>query len=120
MFIEQIAKICHEANKAYCAELGDTSHVPWDDAPDWLQDSIRNGVQFNLDKPDAPPSSSHENWLAEKEREGWKYGMVKDAEKKEHPCFVPYEELPVEQQAKDHLFKGIVAAMKPLYDLTHP
>jgi hypothetical protein len=41
---------------------------------------------------------------------------VKDPEKKEHPCFVPYESLPAEQQAKDHLFKGIVAALAPLLE----
>lgn len=36
---------------------------------------------------------------------------MKNAETKEHPCFVPYEELPPEQQAKDHLFKEIVGSL---------
>ena len=31
--------------------------------------------------------------------------------KKEHPCFVPYEELPTEQKAKDFLFRGVVHAL---------
>ena len=66
-----------------------------------------------LDNPDAPPSASHESWLAVKEADGWKYGEVKDPENKEHPCFVPYEQLPEEQKAKDHLFKAVVEALKP-------
>jgi len=43
---------------------------------------------------------------------GWVYGEVKDVEKKTHPCIVPYEQLPVEQQSKDYIFKGIVDAYK--------
>ena len=42
--------------------------------------------------------------------EGWKYGPVKDADKKEHPCFLPYHNLPLEQRMKDYLFGAIVAA----------
>lgn len=104
------AKICHEANRAYCAALGDTSQLPWDDAPQWQKDSAITGVKFIVHNPDAGPSASHESWLAEKERDGWKYGPVKDPEAKEHPCFVPYDELPVEQKAKDYIFGAIVRA----------
>lgn len=39
---------------------------------------------------------------------GWKYGPVKDPERKEHPCFVPYDGLPPEQRAKDYLFRAVV------------
>lgn len=109
MLISDVAKICHEANKAYCETLGDNSQLPWDDAPAWQRDSAIKGVDFNLLNPNAPASASHESWLKVKEADGWKYGPVKDADKKEHPCFVPYDELPKSQQAKDHLFKSIVA-----------
>ena len=114
MNIASIAKVCHEANRALCAGLGDNSQRPWDDAPEWQRDSAYNGVIFNINNPDAPASASHDSWLEEKRAAGWTYGPVKDAEKKEHPCFVLYEALPVEQQAKDHLFKAIVAALAPL------
>jgi hypothetical protein len=118
--IKGIAKACHEANRALCDALGDTSQVEWEKAPRWQQESAINGVQFNLDNPDAAASASHDSWLAEKERDGWKYGEVKDPEKKEHPCYVPYEELPKEQQAKDHLFKAVVAALSPLIEDSEP
>lgn len=108
---EYIAKVCHEANKAYCEGIGDTSQVSWDQAPEWQRDSAIKGVNFILDNPTAPPSASHESWLKEKEATGWKYGEVKDAEKKEHPCFVPYAELPLQQRLKDHLFGAVVRAL---------
>jgi hypothetical protein len=108
---EQIAKVTHEANRAYCESIGDNSQPAWESAPDWQKDSARKGVEFNLANPDAPASASHDSWLKEKTETGWKYGEVKDPEKKEHPCFVPYEQLPKEQQRKDALFKAVVAAL---------
>jgi len=107
-----IAKACHEVNRAYCASIGDNSQAAWNDAPDWQKESAINGVLFHLRNPDAGPSGSHENWLREKEATGWKHGAVKDAEKKEHPCMVPYDRLPKEQQAKDALFVSVIHALK--------
>ena len=52
--------------------------------------------------------------MKQKEADGWKYGEVKDADKKEHPCMIPYEELPVEQRAKDYIFKQIVNSLMEL------
>lgn len=108
----QIAKVCHEANRAYCESIGDTSQLKWEDAPEWQRESAIKGVEFAIANPDAPPSASHESWLAEKQATGWKYGPVKDPDKKEHPCFVSYDELPAEQRAKDHLFQAVVQALK--------
>jgi hypothetical protein len=107
---EQIARLAHEVNRAYCQSLGDDSQPAWENAPDWQRQSAINGVQFHLAHPEASPAHSHEQWLAEKTATGWKYGPVKDPEKKEHPCFVPYDQLPAEQRAKDYLFRGVVRA----------
>ena len=103
-----IAKKCHEINRAYCAALGDASQLPWEQAPEWQRQSAINGVQFHIEHPDAGPDASHNSWLEEKRSAGWKFGPVKDADKKEHPCFVPYDQLPAEQKAKDYLFKQTV------------
>ena len=108
-----VAAICHQANRQLCVELHDYSQARWEDAEDWQKSSAIKGVQFCLDNPDAPPSANHESWLAEKEADGWKYGKVKNPETKEHPCFVPYEQLPDEQKAKDYLFKAIVGSLAP-------
>lgn len=106
-----IAKIAHQANKAYCEAIGDYSQPEWENAPEWQKDSAIKGVKFHLNN-DPTPEQSHENWLKIKEAEGWKYGKVKDVEKKEHPCFRPYHELPENQKIKDAIFSNIVKAFK--------
>lgn len=110
---EDVARICHEANAEYCRTMGDYSQAIWNMAEDWQKESAIKGVQFILDQPNSTPEETHESWLREKEATGWKYGPVKNPETKEHPCFVPYNELPAEQRAKDHLFRGIVHALAP-------
>lgn len=111
MKIELIARTCHEANRAYCAAVGDMSQTSWDDAPDWQRASAILGVEFIRDNPDAGPSASHESWLAQKTADGWSYGATKDPDMKTHPCFVPYDDLPTEQKAKDYIFGAIARTM---------
>ncbi len=113
MKIEDIAKAAHEINKAYCESISDYSQKPWDESPEWQKSSVINGVKFHLENPDASPSASHESWMIQKTQEGWKYGKVKDADKKEHPCYLPYDQLPVEQRSKDYLFKQVIHSLKP-------
>ena len=108
-----IASVCHEANRAYCESINDWSQKSWCAAPEWQRESAIKGVEFLLANPDAGPQASHESWLAEKYRTGWKYGPVKDPLKKEHPCYRPYEELAPEQKIKDTLFHSIVRALAP-------
>lgn len=106
-----IARVAHELNMAYCQSLGDYTQLPWEQAPEWQQQRAIKGVEFHLANPQATPADSHASWLKEKEETGWKYGPVKDPEKKEHPCFVPYDQLPQEQRSKDYIFRGVVHAI---------
>ena len=43
----------------------------------------------------------HEVWAAGRRSAGWKYGPVRDEQKKEHPCLVPYEQLSEEEKDFD-------------------
>ncbi len=107
-----IARVCHEANRAYCKSLGDHSQLPWAESPEWQRASAMDGVE-NIIQNGAEPAASHESWMAEKARTGWIYGAVKDAEAKTHPCFMPWAELPEDQQRKDLLFCAVVIALLP-------
>jgi hypothetical protein len=109
--IDRIARVCHEVNRAYCAALGDNSQPAWDDAPSWQRESVRMGVDLHL-MGDFGPEASHLSWMNEKYNTGWVYGEVKDPEKKEHPCLVPFDQLPKEQQAKDYIFRAVVHALR--------
>jgi hypothetical protein len=109
--IEQIAKVCHEANKAYCEGIGDNSQKSWNEAEQWQRDSAVKGVEYRLDNSTAAPSAQHDAWMADKVKDGWVYGEEKDATAKTHPCIVPYNELPEEQRKKDSLFQAVVDAL---------
>ena len=106
-----IARVCHEVNRAYCQAMGDASQVPWEQAPEWQRKSAIIGVNLHLMDHDAGPQASHASWMAQKLKDGWEYGPVKDAGAKQHPCLVPFDALPVEQQAKDYIFRAVVIAL---------
>ena len=107
---EDIAKICHEANRSWCELNGDFSQLPWSEAPGWARNSAIAGVAFHRANPDAGDDASHNAWMEHKLADGWVYGEEKDVEAKTHPCLVPFDELPHEQQFKDRLFRTIVHA----------
>lgn len=109
--ISLIAKVCHDANRSWCAANDDDSQPEWDFAPEWQVESAINGVYHAMIYPDATPAESHMNWWAGKIADGWVYGEVKDPVAKTHPCMVPYDQLPEFQRKKDALFLAIVRAL---------
>ena len=113
MTVQDIARVAHQINGSYCAAIGDPSQLSWQDAPQWQKDSAIAGVKFHLDNPNATVMASHESWMEQKRQDGWSYGPLKDVTKKEHPCFMPYEDLPAEQRVKDYLFISVVHSLLP-------
>lgn len=111
MTVEDIAHVVHEANRALCLTQGDQSQGSWEYAPQWQKDSAIEGIKKIQSGEIKTPKQSHQSWLDHKEKDGWKYGAVKDAAKLEHPCMVPYEQLPADQKIKDALFFAIVRAL---------
>jgi hypothetical protein len=106
--IENMALICHEANRAVCVVNGDLSQPSWDDAPDWQKKSAIEGVKFHIAKPHADSRMSHDKWMETKLRDGWRYGPTKNADTKEHPCLLPYHALPDTEKVKDDIFKAVI------------
>lgn len=43
----------------------------------------------------------HEVWAQTRISQGWSYGPVRDDERKQHPCLVPYEDLPESEKVYD-------------------
>lgn len=106
-----IARVCHEANRALQITQGDPAVSPsWDEAPDWQTESAVNGVEAAL--TGATPEELHASWCGFKMAAGWVYGEEKDADATPptHPCLVDYADLPEEQRIKDDLFQAIVSA----------
>lgn len=106
---EEIARLCHNVNKAYCAAIGDLSQPEWELAPEWQRASAIFGVQAHIFSGFTMlPQDSHISWMKQKIDDGWTYGPVKAPDKKTHPCLVEYDKLPVDQKVKDYLFREIV------------
>lgn len=105
--VNDTAQAAYSVLREYSRHLGDTSLLPWPAVPLSHKDSIRNGVVGIFTRNDTP-EESHKSWLKQKFDEGWKYGSVKDVEKKEHPCMLPYNELPLHHLMKDTIFGAVV------------
>ena len=112
MNVEQIAKVAHEVNRALCQAFGDDTQMPWEEAPEWQRSSAINNVEFHIINPSTGPEHSHNSWMTDKLNSGWKWGPIKDAEKKEHPSICAYQQLPPHEKAKDYLFCAVVNALK--------
>ena len=107
-----IARVCHEANRAWCKANGDNTQKTWWEVDQSVRDSSVRGVEFRVDNPDAGPDAQHNAWMEERTAQGWRYGEEKNAHNKTHPCLVPFDKLPEFQQQKDKLFCAIVEALK--------
>ena len=111
---EQIARIAHEANRAYCASIGDASQVAWDRAPEDIRESVMVGVAAHFKDENLTVVQTHGEWMDFRRKQGWKHGPVKDARRKTHPNMVPFGQLPPEQQVKDYLFCAVVKTLVSL------
>ena len=45
--------------------------------------------------------NTHEVWSENRIKDGWTYGEERNDAKKEHPCLIPYEELPESEKEYD-------------------
>jgi len=108
-----VAMACHGANAAYSEYIGEKPVPSWDKLDEAFQKSIIEGVRLHSENPNLGSEEAHKSWMDAKLKDGWVFGEEKDAEKKTHPCLVPYGELPKEQQFKDALFRAVVLSLAP-------
>ncbi len=106
--IQAAAMAAHTVNRAYCRLLGDHSQPHWWDAPEWQRVSATNGARMIAENPETTPEQSHEAWREEKLANGWMYGPKKDPDRRQHPCIMPYDDLPIAQRVKDQIFSAVV------------
>lgn len=114
MIAHDIAQVCHEANRTLQIiqnDMGIPVSEPWETLDHETRESAVTGVEDILNGTVITPVQSHENWMKFKADHGWVFGIIKDDVRKQHPCMVPYEELPADQKIKDALFFAIVRAL---------
>lgn len=108
---DMIARVVHEALRAWSAANGDTGLPSWDEAPEWMHDSTRQSVAHALNNPEENGEAQHVQWLRQKQADGWVYGQVKDPVQKTHPMMVPWGDLPDFERRKDLLLQAIVRSL---------
>lgn len=107
---EQVAAVCHEANRQVQRMLGEQVNFLWESTSPELRNSVIDGVRKIRSGEITAPADSHAAWRVYKLAEGWRYGEVKDFARKIHPQLLMWDELPAEQRIKDEVFFGIVKA----------
>jgi hypothetical protein len=45
--------------------------------------------------------NAHDHWAKRRIAEGWTFGATRDDEARQHPCLVPYDELPDSEKQYD-------------------
>lgn len=106
--LENASRAAHEANRLIQAEFGEEVAPPWDEAPAYMKESTRSGVEQIVANPEITPEELHEAWSDDRRRAGWVYGTEKNVELKTHHCLVPYDQLPEFQKKKDAVFRETV------------
>jgi RyR domain-containing protein len=107
---EDVASIAHDANNALEAVLKDEApSMPWSVEPPAIRSHVLAMVR--MARAGCTQAEIHEGWCNMLRTEGWIYGPEKDWTAMTHPCLLPFERLPPEQQAKTALFQHIVIAL---------
>jgi len=108
----QIVEVAHAANAAYSkTSMSQVPSVVWGQVDVVTRDSTRDAVLYVLTHQDVTAREMHARWVASKLEQGWIPSGVLDRSVRGHPNLRPFDELPIWEQLKDHLFLGVVKAL---------
>lgn len=107
-----LAKICHEAQRAFCQTMGDFSHPNWDLTSPWYQKVMVECVTFVFNKV-SDVNQLHIFWSSQMTALGWSYGLVFNEKEKEHPNLKNFNDISFEEQIKYAIFMANVIAISP-------
>lgn len=107
----RIARVAHEAVRAWQVASGQKPAPTWSRAPAWMKEATLEAVLWKEGARAPSPAARHRQWLEEKKSAGWKVGERKDARKRTHPLMVPYSKLPEVERRKDALVSAVIRAL---------
>jgi hypothetical protein len=124
--VERLAQAIHEQYLlAPISDPANPSLVPWESLPEDKRQANRgqavdignklnsigctvapyadDGVPFTFTPADVErlERPEHDRWYAERRKQGWRYGPVRDEGKKQNPAMLPWDELPEAERTKD-------------------
>lgn len=118
MTLEQIAELCHETVRTHARICGHFEDKEWSKLPITMQAQIMEAVKRCTEKlgqtrdPAAAGIGIHNMQMAQMLKAGWRYGDRYDAEAKESPSLLPFDELDADRQNEAFLFAQTVALMQ--------
>ena len=86
-------------SKNYLVTINTKEMKAYNPKPIDLSDIVLDGDLTEL--REAIAENAHEIWAVDRQAEGWTYGPVRDENKKETPCMVPYSQLPEKEKDYD-------------------
>lgn len=108
-YLIDIAKVAHQANRAFLNTLGDTSEKDWENLSEEAKKETAEQVEFSLQNEHVGAEAHHIAWMNEMKEKGYTHGEVGDMK---HPLLVPFDLLPAENQKQHKLFFAVVQALK--------
>ena len=113
MKVKQLATLCHQAIREFKINVMNEDMNDWNTCEQWRRDDTIQSVKMILRYDHPTYDLLHNHWLEMKRVNGWVYGKETDRPNKIHNCMVSFDELPPEEQAKDHLFVELCLIYKP-------
>jgi hypothetical protein len=109
--IAKIARVMHEAVRAWQKANGEKLAPSWSRAPKWMKEASIASVEWRMENPHAPTSAQHDQWMDKKKADGWKHGHKKSPMRKTHPMMAPYDDLPEVEKRKDALVNAVIDSL---------
>lgn len=105
-----MAKVAHEAVRAYSEGLGDFSQVPWEVTPEWQRESVLKQVELCV--ADMKIGDVQTTWASWMIGRGWHYGPRVDPNLKMHRALVPWADMTESDRVKLRMVMWITGVLK--------
>jgi hypothetical protein len=99
----QIAKTAHAVHVTFCNEMIIATQPAWDEISEEHRQVIISSVDKIVMGEITSKVESHNNFVAMKKSQGWRYGQY-NSDYKLNPRLVPFEELTLMDRIKESLF----------------
>lgn len=116
MTSEKIAQIIHGAT-APIGRIACGNPIPvWEDLSVGQRCRAAVAVDDLMRNPHIKePEDFHDIWANPLYDDGWVWGPVYSLKTKQHPCLVPYDELPDAEKIKDMIWASLIEVFRPFY-----
>lgn len=108
--IHEIGRVAHEAMCGVRMGFGRGDCPPWSDTSPAERSQAAHMVVTIMRRPNLDSAALHQDYVNDMIAKGWSLGEL-DVEAKRSPLLVPFDQLPVEQQVEDQVFRAVVMAL---------